>query len=135
MDFQQYTEVLMSSDDLPQWLAEIGRSPARHQSGRPVPPIGDRLQAKLNAGAVPEFNEAESLRHFEEYGFAVDACGEHEVNDFNARILDAMTENKLSSKQTMQLLTRLFSRFSGTAGLSRVTAAGQVEPLNRWGAA
>jgi hypothetical protein len=57
------------------------------------------------------------------------------VNDFNARILDAMTESKLSSKQTMQLLTRLFSRFSGTAGLSRVTAAGQVEPLNRWGAA
>ena len=125
----------MTHDDSPQWLVEIGRRPAPHNTGRPVPPISDKLQAKINAGVLPEFDEAASLRHFEEYGFAVDACGEHEVDEFNARILDAMTERKLSSKQAMQLLGRLFTRFSGTAGLSRVNAAGHVEPLNRWGAA
>jgi hypothetical protein len=125
----------MTNDDSPQWLVEIGRRPAPHNTGRPVPPISDKLQAKINAGVLPEFDEAASHRHFDDYWFAVDACGEHEVDQFNARILDAMTERKLSSKQAMQLLGRLFSRFSGTAGLSRVTAAGQVEPLNRWGAA
>lgn len=117
------------SDDVPQWLQEIGRRAAAHDSGRPVPHIPHGL------ARAKELDEAAALRLEQDYRVVLDTCTEDDEPQLNAQILDAMTANRLSSKQAYVLLSALFRKFSGSQGISRIDAEGNAQPLNRWGAA
>lgn len=121
----------MSNSELPQWMQEIGRSPAPHQCGRPTPAIPDEVK---HAKAPKEVNETDAAKLEQDFRTVINSCCEDDEAQITARILNAMTGNRLHSRQAYRLLASLYRKFDGTAGISVIDAAGDVHPLNRWGA-
>lgn len=119
----------MSSEDLPQWLREIGRRPKAHISGRPIPPVPDSIKREK------EVDEASAAKLEKDFRFVIETCDKADEQQVNARILDAATGNRLRSDQAYRLLSALFRRFDNCQGISRIDADGNPQPLNRWGAA
>jgi hypothetical protein len=117
------------NDDLPQWLQEIGRRPRPHNTGRPVPPISGSITVQK------ELDQNAATRLEQDFRVVIESCGPEDEYDLNQRILDAMTANRLSSRQAMNLLSSLFSKFDGGPGLNRIDANGNPVPYHRWGAA
>lgn len=119
----------MSTEELPKWLQEIGRSPRPQSAGRPVPAIPHGMKRE------PELDEHAAAKLERDYRFVIESCSQEEEQQLNAKMLDAMTANRLSSKQALQLLRSLFAKFDGGIGMCRIDAEGNPQPLNRWGAA
>lgn len=119
----------MSAEELPQWLREIGRRPKPHESGRPIPSMPDGLRREK------EVDEAAASKLEKDFRFVIETCDKADEHQVNARILDAMTANRLRSDQAYRLLSALFRRFDNCHGISRIDADGNPQPLNRWGAA
>lgn len=119
----------MSAEDLPQWLREIGRRPKPHDSGRATPPVPHGLRREN------EVDEAAASKLEKDFRFVIETCDKADEQQVNARILDAMTANRLRSDQAYRLLSALFRRFDNCQGISRIDSNGNPQPLNRWGAA
>ena len=116
----------MADHNTPKWMEEVGRRAAPRQVGRPVPAIG-------NITVASELDEAKASRLEADYRKAIEDCQPDGVDDLNARILDAMTGNRLSSAQAYRLLLALFTKGSDTPGLSTVSRAGDLVPMNMEG--
>lgn len=119
----------MSSEDLAPWLKEIGRRPVPHQCGRPTPPISGSIRREK------ELDERAAERLAQDFRVVIDSCTEDQEREINGQILDAMTGNRLDSARAYRLLSAMFRKFDGCQGISRIDAAGNPQPLNRWGAA
>lgn len=119
----------MPSDELPRWLTEIGRRPVPHNSGRPVPQISGSITVQK------ELDPTESARLEQDFRTVIDSCCHEDEYELNGRILDAMTANRISSRQAMVLLGALFAKFDGGEGMSRIDSDGNAVPYRRWGAA
>jgi hypothetical protein len=119
----------MANTELAPWLVEINRSPVPHQCGRPTPPIPEGLKVEK------ELDEAASAKLEQDFRTVIGTCEKADEADLNARILDAMTGKRLSSKQAYRLISALFRKFDECQGISRIDANGDPQPLNRWGAA
>lgn len=119
----------MSTEELPQWLQEIGRRPVQRVCGRPVPPIAGSLRREK------ELDERASVRLEQDFRLVVESCTEDQEYVVNGQVLDAMTGNRLDSRQAYRLLSALFRKFNQCQGISRIDAEGNPQPLNRWGAA
>lgn len=119
----------MTSDDVAQWLQDIGRRAKPHETGRPVPPISGAItvQKDLDTNAAARLEQ--------DFRTVIESCGPEDEYDLNGRILDAMTANRLSSRQAMNLLGSLFAKFDGGPGMNRIDADGNPVPFHRWGAA
>lgn len=117
------------SEDVPQWLQEIGRRPRPRETGRPVPPISGSVavQKELDANAAARLEQ--------DFRAVIDSCQPEDEYDLNGRILDAMTANRITSRQALGLLGALFAKFDGGPGMSRIDADGNPQPFSRWGAA
>lgn len=116
-------------EELAPWLQEIGRRPRPHVCGRPVPPIAGSLRREK------ELDEKASVRLEQDFRLVVEACAEDQEHEVSGQVLDAMTGNRIDSRQAYRLLSALFRKFSQCQGISRIDAAGNPQPLNRWGAA
>jgi hypothetical protein len=116
----------MQSEDLPQWLIDIGRRPATRTTGRPVPPISGSVKV------AAELDEDAAAKLEKDFRIAIDLCGPEDEPDINGRILDAMTGNRISSVQAHRLLCALFSKFDKRGRLSRVDASGDLQPVTEW---
>ena len=119
----------MTHEQIPQWLAEIGRRAQERTTGRPVPPIEGSIKV------AKELDEAAATRLENDFRDAIEASSPDDEYDLNRRILDAVTGNRLSSKQGVRLLRSLFRKNDGGQGCQTVDAAGNIHDLDRWGAA
>jgi hypothetical protein len=119
----------MSSEQVAPWLAEIGRRAQVRQTGRPVPPITQGLNV------AKELDERSAAKLEEDFRDAIRSSEPEDEYDLNSRILDAVTCNRLSSKQGVRLLRMLFGRNDGTPGFQRIDEQGEMHDVNRWGAA
>lgn len=117
------------SEDVPQWLQDIGRRARPHETGRPVPPISGSITVQK------ELDATEAARLDQDFRTVIESCGPEDEYDLNGRILDAMTANRISSRQAMTLLGALFAKFDGGHGMCRIDADGKPVPYHRWGAA
>jgi hypothetical protein len=117
------------SDNQPQWLNEIGRRAQVRVTGRPVPPISGSVSV------AKELDEKAAAVLEQDFRTVIDQCDERDEVDVNGRILDAMTANRLSSKQAVRLLRALFKKIDGGPGFQRVDDQGELHDVNRWGAA
>lgn len=116
-------------EDVPQWLKDIGRRARPHTTGRPVPPISGSITVQK------ELNATDATRLEQDFLTVIDSCVPEDEYELNGRILDAMTGNRLSSRQAMSLLGALYAKFDGGPGMSRIDATGNPVPFHRWGAA
>lgn len=119
------------SDNTPKWLVEIGRRGQQRVTGRPVPPMPPDLQH----AKVKSVDPVESVTLEKDFRSLIDECGEEQEYELNGRILDAMSENRLTSKQAVRLLRALFKKIDGGPGCQLVDSAGEPHDLDRWGAA
>lgn len=117
------------SNDVPQWLQDIGRSPSKHQLGRQVPPISRSITVQR------ELDAKESSRLDQDFRTVIELCTQEDEYELNGRILDAMTANRISSRQAMNLLGELFAKLDGGPGMNRIDSEGNPIPYRRWGAA
>ena len=116
----------MKTEDLPQWLVEMGRRPAVRQTGRPVPPISGSIKH------AKEFDEAAAATLERDYMTVIETSTPQDEYELNGRILDAMTANRLSSSQTYRLLVALYRRTDGAVGLSVLRGDGRAELVGDW---
>lgn len=115
--------------DVPNWLQEIGRRPRPHDTGRPVPPISGSVTVQK------ELDDNAAARLEQDFRSVIDSCQPDDEHELNGRILDAMTANRITSRQALGLLRALFAKFDGGLGMSRIDADGNPQPYSRWGAA
>lgn len=114
----------MNSEDLPQWLREIGRRPMIRQIGRPVPPISGSVRVER------EFNPTLAASLERDLNAAIQDSTADQEHDLHVRILDYMTANRLSSDQAYRLLLSLWEKNGGDSpGLSKVDSEGNLESL------
>ena len=117
----------MASEELPQWLVAIGRSPKVRQIGRPVPPISGSIRAEK------EVNKDKAALLERDLLSAIDDSTLDQEHDLHCRVLDYMTGNRLSSDQAFRLLSRLWAKNGDSSpGLSRVDRDGNLEQMP-WG--
>lgn len=115
------------ANEQPPWLTEIGRRAQVRATGRPVPPMPAGLRP------AKQLDRAAAVSLEQDFRLLVEGSTPDQEAEINARILDAMSENRLSSAQAMRLLGALFRKNDGGPGLQRVMADGSTEDFNRWG--
>jgi hypothetical protein len=94
-----------------------------------VPPISGSITVQK------EIDPIAASRLEQDFVLVIESCRPEDEYDLNQRILDAMTANRLSSRQAMNLLGSLFAKLDGGPGMNRIDADGNAVPYRRWGAA
>jgi len=113
--------------DRPAWMTELKRQARPHQTGRPTPPMRRGLEVHKEVDADA------SVQYAADLAVLVADIDLKQADEVEARILDSMTANRITSKQAMRVLSALYRRITPGPGLSRiVSATGDAEPVDRW---